>query len=96
MMDYSIQRPPLHKNFALPTREELLILEKGDSAKVIFQVGDESPERMWVLIDDCSDDMEWTGTVDNDAVGELTAKTLPAGTKVKFHPLDIIALQKND
>lgn len=95
MMNYSIQRPPLHKNFELPTREDLLILEKGDLVKLIFSVEDETPERMWVIIDDCTNDMNWTGLVDNDAKGILTAKILPAGTKINFHPLDIIAVMKN-
>ena len=91
-MLYRIQRPPLHKNFELPTQAELLILEKGDLVKLIFYVENETPERMWVIIDDCSDDIEWTGVIDNDAVGKLTTEILPAGTKVNFHPLDIIAV----
>ena len=91
-MLYHIQRPPLHKDFELPSREELLILKKGDLVKLIFCVEDETPERMWVILDDCTDDIEWTGVIDNDAVGKLTTEILPAGTKVNFHPLDIIAV----
>lgn len=94
-MHYTVQRPPLHKNFTLPTQQELLALEKGDLVKLIFCVEDETPERMWVIIDDTNDDIEWTGIVDNDATGRLTAEVLPAGIKISFHPLDIIAFEKN-
>jgi hypothetical protein len=89
---YQIIRPPLARNFELPTREELLALEVGDHAKVTFQVGEDMPERMWVVLTDCSIPEEWSGTIDNDATQEHTAKVLPADKEVHFHPLDIIAV----
>lgn len=89
-MAYKIERPPVTKNFYLPSRDELLILEKGDLVKLIFNSDDEMPERMWVILESVEDDMEWIGIVDNDASGEKLANLVPAGTQIRFHPLDII------
>ena|SRR3989344_6457753 len=92
---YKIIRPPLSRNFSLPSRDDLLKVTVGDLAKVIFQVGDEPPERMWIVITDLSNAMdEWVGTINNDAIGKETAAALPDGTVVKFHPLDVIAIDK--
>ena len=92
---YKIVRPPLARNFELPSRDNLLMVAVGDLVKVIFQVGDETPERMWVIVTDLSNVMdEWVGTINNDAVGKETAAALPDGTVVKFHPLDVIAIDK--
>ena len=92
---YKIIRPPLSKDFEFPSRENLLKVEVGDLVKVIFQVGDETPERMWVIVTDLSNVMdEWVRTINNDAVGKETAAALPDGTVVKFHPLDVIAIDK--
>jgi hypothetical protein len=87
---YSILRPPIAENFYLPTRDNLLSLKKGDIVKLIFSVGDEPTERMWVILEDCSNDMVWNGVVDNVANSPLVHEILPVGAKVLFHPLDII------
>lgn len=92
-MDYSVLRPPLAPTYELPSRDELLKLRAGDLAKVTFQVGDDEAERMWVILDDCSDPDKWTGTIDNDARQTATANILPPGKLVEFHPLDIIAVE---
>lgn len=91
--DYKVFRPPLAHNYDLPTREELLNLKADDFAKVTFQVGSDGPERMWVILKDCSDSELWTGIIDNDATQEKTLEVLPAGVEVEFHPLDIIDTQ---
>lgn len=90
MAKYTILRPPLIASFELPTHQDLLELTAGDSAKLIFQVGNDKPERMWVKLTDCSDPNKWSGLVDTDAVQDETKKTLPADIEVSFHPLDII------
>ncbi len=92
-MNYTILRPPLTSTYELPTRDELLALKPGDLAKVTFQVGDDEAERMWVILEDCSDIDTWTGRVDNDARQVNTANVLPAGKLVEFHPFDIIAVE---
>lgn len=92
-MNYKILRPPLAKTYELPTRAELLALKPGDVAKVTFQVGTDDAERMWVILTDCSNSEEWLGTIDNDALQPHTAEILSAETLVKFHPLDIIAVE---
>jgi hypothetical protein len=89
--EYVIVRPRLHPNFELPTRKELLKLKPGDSVKLMFQAGADDVERMWVLLTDTSGDDLWKGTIDNDAMQELTAQVLPAEKEISFHPLDIIA-----
>jgi hypothetical protein len=88
---YRIVRPRLHPNFELPSRKELLKLKPGDSVKLMFKVGTDDVERMWILLTDTSTDDLWKGTIDNDATQELTARTLPVEFEVSFHPLDIIA-----
>jgi hypothetical protein len=62
--------------------------------KVIFQVEDETPERMWVILTEQPSDTEWIGIIDNDPVGETTSQVLSAGTEVHFHPLDVIQIDK--
>lgn len=89
--DYKIIRPPLAKSFELPKHKKLLKLKPNNLVKLIFQVGNDSPERMWVILVECSDMDEWTGIIDNDAGQSKTAQILPSGKLVKFHPLDIIA-----
>ncbi len=90
-MNYSIERPPLHANFWLPSRKQLLELKVGDTVKLIFRSG-EDVERMWVIITAQQHDSEWSGVIDNDPVGQDMSKALPYATEVKFHPLDIIQL----
>ena len=89
--DYTIIRPRLYADFELPTRRELLKLKPGDSVKLMFKVGNENIERMWVTLADTSRDDTWIGSIDNDATQPLTANILPADKAVSFHPLDIIA-----
>ena len=90
MNNYIVLRPPIVESFDLPTRHDLLQLKVGDSAKLIFQVNDDSPERMWVKLTECSDPVEWRGVIDNDATQQATAIAIPANREVVFHPLDII------
>lgn len=92
-MDYTVLRPPLTPTYELPTRNDLLRLKTGDLAKVTFQVGDDEAERMWVILENCSTTDKWTGKIDSDARQTSTAKVLPAGKLVEFHPLDIIAIE---
>lgn len=92
MEKYRILRPPLHSNFELPTREELLGISLGQRIKIIFQADDETPERMWVEITDRDNDSEWSGLLDNDPVGKKLQTRIKAGEKVSFHPLDIIQI----
>lgn len=91
-MTYKILRPPLDKTYKLPSRKALLKLDEGNVVKLTFQTGGEQPERMWVKLEDISKPDQWTGIVDNDPAQTLTANELPAGTRVTFHPLDIIAI----
>jgi prolyl-tRNA synthetase len=88
---YTIVRPRLHADFQLPKRKDLLRLKSGDSVKLMFKVGEEDVERIWVTLTDTTADDLWIGTVDNDATQLLTAHILPAGKVISFHPLDIIA-----
>ena len=80
-----ILRPPLHENFALPTREDLLKVKTGDNVKLLFD-GD-PVERMWVKVTSCDDDDVWSGTLDNKPLEESKGKV---GDPVSFHPLDVI------
>ena len=89
--EYTIVRPRLHVDFELPTKKALLKLKSGDSVKLMFKVGDEDIERMWVTLTDTPADDLWVGVVDNDATQQYTALTVPAGKVINFHPLDIIA-----
>jgi hypothetical protein len=90
-MKYTIQRPPLHSEFELPTLEALLALKEGDFVKVMFQVEDDV-ERMWVILKNIEDDSKWIGVLDNDPAGEKISSVLKAGMEVEFHPLDIIQI----
>lgn len=92
-MTYKVIRPPLSASYELPSRSELLKLRPGDLAKVTFQVGDEMPERMWVVLSDCSDTDEWIGSVDNDATQPQTRASIPAEAIVRFHPFDIVSVE---
>jgi hypothetical protein len=64
-------------------------------AKIIFQVGQDKPERMWVILDQLENPEQWRGKIDNEATQANTAKVLPAGKLVLFHPLDVVALYNN-
>ncbi len=90
MTRYKILRPPLVASFELPSQQDLLKLKVGDSAKLIFQVEKDDPERMWVKLTDCSNIDEWKGIIDNDATQKATREALPADKELNFHPLDII------
>lgn len=89
-MNYRIIRPPLSAKFEVPSREDLLKLKIGDLVKIMFQVDDEPTERMWVIITEQQDIAEWTGTLDNEPVGEKTKKVLKPGMVIKFHPYDVV------
>ena len=89
--EYTIVRPRLHVDFELPTKEVLLKLKSGNSVELMFKVGEEDVERMWVALTDTSADDSWVGIIDNDATQHNTALTLPAGRVINFHPLDIVA-----
>lgn len=93
-MMYSVDRPPLHKRFYLPSRKDLLSLQEGDIVKIIFRTGCDV-ERMWLILKDCDDSDVWTGYLDNDPYGEDLAKAIKAGDIVSFHPLDIIQIHKD-
>ena len=92
-VNYTILRPPLTPTYELPTRDELLALKPGDLAKVTFRVANDDAERMWVILEDCSDIDKCTAKIDNDARQANTAKALPVGKLVEFHPFDIIAIE---
>lgn len=93
-MDYKILRPPLHKNFQLPSREELLGVTQGQLVKMIFQIHEENPERMWVKVTNQIGDNEWHGQLDNDPQGEGLSQIISAGDEVIFHPLDVVQIWK--
>ena len=91
---FLILRPPLHKNFLLPTRDDLLGLKAGSSVKIIFSAGEEV-ERMWVTLTDNSDTDKWEGELDNEPTLEGMRAELKVADKVTFHPFDIIQIYKN-
>jgi hypothetical protein len=91
-MSFTILRPPLHENFQLPTREELLQLKEGGLVKLIFQADGGTPERMWVLVNEKHNDEKWIGALDNDPVGEELQKVIKSGDSVSFHPHDVIQI----
>lgn len=91
MNKYKILRPPLHPNFELPTRDELLALKAGDLVKLIFEVGDVGAERMWVILTDITTPEQWEGTLDNEPFSDESAASTKVKDRIKFHPLDIIA-----
>ena len=84
-----IERPPLYPTFELPTHEELLALEVGDHAKLLFS-DEAGVERMWVLItSQHPDGKEWEGTLDNDP---FAMPSYELGDAITFHPLDIVGV----
>lgn len=89
---YRVIQPPLHTDFHLPGRDELLSLDPGSLIKIIFQVNSETPERLWVKLLQKDGDSEWKGEIDSDPIGAETSKELKAGTLVKFHPLNIVQI----
>jgi hypothetical protein len=89
---YMVVRPRLSPDFDLPSRKRLLKLKKGDSVKLMFQVGQDDVERMWVTLSDTTEIDAWKGTVDNEALQLSTRSILAAGREVEFHPLDIISI----
>jgi hypothetical protein len=89
---YQIIRPRLHPDFDLPNRSELLKLAPGDSVKLMFKVGDDNVERMWVTLTNTLSDEIWSGTIDSEATQAKTMNALPVDKKVNFHPLDIISI----
>ena len=58
----------------------------------MFQAGQDSPERMWVIVEQCGDMEDWTGRLDNDPAQDFTASVLKAGQLVHFHPFDVIGI----
>lgn len=89
-MKYKIIRPPLEARFHLPNKDDLFKVASGDFIKLMFQVGDDTVERMWVKLEECHDANEWTGTLDNQPFGDKNSSVLKLGKKIKFHPYDII------
>lgn len=87
---WKIVRPPLHQNFQVPTRRELLGVVRGDSVKLIFEDDEGSGERMWVTVTHCSNMEQWEGELDNDPLGVYTSPRLKYKTKLKFHPYNVI------
>ena len=85
-MKYKIIRPPLAPRFHLPTKDELFHVVSGDHLQLMFQADDDIVERMWVELEKCYDDMEWTGKLDNQPIGNKNSKVLKPGMKIKFHP----------
>jgi hypothetical protein len=94
-MKYKVIRPPLTARFHLPTKDELFRTSTGDFVKVMFQVADDTVERMWVVLQECFDSDKWAGILDNDPYGEKNGKVLRAGMKVEFHPYDIIDIVRD-
>lgn len=92
MASYSIQRPPLSKDFHLPPQKSLLELKQGNLVKVMFSIDGGITERMWVKIIDQQSDSEWIGELDNDPAGDKLVECLKAGDRIAFHPLDIIQI----
>ena len=92
MTGYTISRPPLLPTFELPLRTSLLSLKPGDLVKLIAaDENGENAERMWVEIEDKTDEgREWRGVWRN------TAFALPIewGDPVAFHPADVIDFER--
>ena len=95
-MEFRIIRPPLHKDFELPTREDLLLLRAGNIVKVMIQTNNEPAERVWVKITDCLQDNDWLGILDTDPLGKKLSSQLSSGDRLRFHPLDIIQIFEED
>jgi hypothetical protein len=89
-MKYKIIRPPLEARFHLPRKEDLFKVISGDDVKIMFQVGEDITERMWVKVEECHDGDGWTGRLDNEPIGQINAKVLKLGMKIRFHPYDVI------
>ena len=89
-----IVRPPLSATFAVPSREGLLALQAGDFVKLMVQVENEAPERLWVALRECDKPAEWVGAVANEAYQPRTATALPCGAVLCFHPLDVIEVME--
>lgn len=86
-MTATINRPPLHQNFEVPARENLLKLRRGDHVKLIFDLPN-GVERMWVRIRNTDIDYTdlWEGELDNEPFGG----GMELGEIFLFHPFDII------
>lgn len=93
---WRIVRPPLHHNFQVPTRRELLGVTRGDSVKLIFEDDDGAGERMWVTVTNCSNMEKWEGILDNDPVGNYSKPELKYKTKLSFHPYNVIDIMSDD
>ncbi len=93
---WRIIRPPLGTGFYLPTREDLLKIKRGDVVKLIFQAGEDAPERMWVQVEKCGDSEHWTGRLDNDPAQEYLASVLKYKDVIRFHPLDVINIDSEN
>lgn len=79
----------LHSNFELPTREELLDLKPRNFVKLIFtDKKGNNGERMWVKLTkiDLKEGSRYQGILDNNPL----VLRIKLGTKITFHPLDII------
>ena len=90
MFKYVIERPPLHDYFELPTREELLRVTPGDYVKVIFDIAGGGQERMWMKVTCSLDDHVWHGVLSNEP---FSIPGEQCGSKIRFHPLDIIDVE---
>lgn len=90
-MSFEILRPSLNRDLWLPSRQQLLKLKFGDTAKLIFKCGN-AIEKMWVIIIKQQSQDAWTGVIDNNALDEAMRKELPYKKEVNFHPLDIIQI----
>lgn len=80
----------------MPSKAELFRVKSGDHIKLIFQVGDDIAERMWVEVKECHDMNWWTGILDNQPIGERNARILKPGKLIKFHPYDIIDIMTDE
>lgn len=87
---WRIIRPPLHPRFDMPTRKELFDVFEGDNVKLIFEDDEGMGERMWIAVTRSGNADHWEGTLDNDPIGIYTKPRLRYGSRVKFHPYDVI------
>lgn len=81
-------RPPLHENFEMPTREEMLRIGPGDIVKLICDTG-ARVERMWVMVTNCPGMSEWHGVLLNEPFSTDGGEY---GMALTFHPYDAIAI----
>jgi uncharacterized protein YegJ (DUF2314 family) len=89
-----IKRPPLHENFDLPTRDELLQVQPGWHVKAIFHDPEIeegiSTERMWIIVEDISEDGHFMGTLSNcPAFVDMSH-----GDPVEVHHADVIGISE--